>query len=168
MSLWQQSRDWFLGLDRRERLTVLIGGVATLLMLVYAGIVDPLLSTQARLEQRVQSDTALVSRLQSAVSEIESLRGAARSQSGAATNESLFGTVDRTARSTALGPAVKRMQPDGKDSVRIQLEGAPFDALVSWLGALQSDYGIHVDSVSVDRADAPGTVNAQIKLSRGS
>ncbi len=168
MSLWKQTRDWFLGLDRRERITVGIGAVATLLMLLYAGVVDPLLNAQTDWQRRVDADTALVTWMRSAVVEIETLRGSTAARPGVNKSESLFGTVDRTARSTALGPAIKRLQPDGSDSVRVQLEGAPFDALVRWLGALQADYAIHVDAVSVDRAEAPGTVNAQITLSRGS
>lgn len=168
MSLWQRTKHWFLGLDRRERITVSIGATAVALMLFYVAVAEPLMSARATWQRRVNDDAALVSWMRSAVVEMHSLRGLAHTAPDVRQGESLFGTVDRTARSTALGPAIKRLQPDGSNRVRVQLEAAPFDALIRWLGALQAGYAVHVDAVSVDRADAPGTVNAQITLSRGS
>jgi type II secretory pathway component PulM len=46
--------------------------------------------------------------------------------------------------------------------VRVQLEAAPFDTLISWLATLDQRYGLAIESITVDRAARPGVVNANI------
>jgi type II secretory pathway component PulM len=46
--------------------------------------------------------------------------------------------------------------------VRVQLEAAPFDTLVTWIATLEQHYGLSIDSITVDRAARPGVVNANI------
>ncbi|MEA3151275.1 MAG: Type secretion system protein, partial [Gammaproteobacteria bacterium] len=43
-----------------------------------------------------------------------------------------------------------------------QLEAAPFDTMVTWLAKLDEQYGLDVESISVDRTARPGVVNANI------
>jgi type II secretory pathway component PulM len=50
--------------------------------------------------------------------------------------------------------------------VRVQLEEAPFDTLVTWLATLDQRYGLAIDSITVDRAARPGVVNASITFSQ--
>jgi len=49
--------------------------------------------------------------------------------------------------------------------VRVQLESAPFDTLVTWLATLDQRYGLAIDSITVDRAARPGVVNANVTFS---
>jgi len=46
--------------------------------------------------------------------------------------------------------------------VRVQLEAAPFDTLVTWLATLDERYGLAIETITVDRAARPGVVNASI------
>jgi type II secretory pathway component PulM len=48
--------------------------------------------------------------------------------------------------------------------VRVQVEGAPFDAMVTWLDTLDRRYGLAIESITVDRTPAPGMVNASISF----
>jgi type II secretory pathway component PulM len=50
--------------------------------------------------------------------------------------------------------------------VRVQLEAAPFDTMVVWLATLDTQYGLAIDSISVDRAARPGVVNANISFAQ--
>jgi general secretion pathway protein M len=69
--------------------------------------------------------------------------------------------VDRIGREAGLGTALRGSQPSG-NGVRVQLEAAPFDTLITWLATLDQQYGLAVESITIDRAAKPGTVNANV------
>jgi type II secretory pathway component PulM len=50
--------------------------------------------------------------------------------------------------------------------VRVQLEAAPFDSMISWLETLDRRFGLAIESITVDRTSAPGLVNASITFSQ--
>ena len=49
----------------------------------------------------------------------------------------------------------------------IRLEKANFEKLVTWLARLSQQNGVLVDSATIDKAGAPGIVNAAIVLHAG-
>jgi type II secretory pathway component PulM len=79
-------------------------------------------------------------------------------------DESLPLLVDRTAREAGLAGALSGSDPAGPGALRVRLQGASFDAMVVWLGRLQQERGIVVDSASVDAGDEEGLVNASLVL----
>ena len=72
--------------------------------------------------------------------------------------------TDSTARAGGLGPALKRIEPEGGDGVRVWLDGVAFDDLVKWLGTLSTSHGVDVVSASLERDEAAGRVNARLTL----
>ena len=80
------------------------------------------------------------------------------------TGEAPVVVVDRVGREAGLGSALRGTQPSG-NGVRVQLEAAPFDTLVTWLATLDQRYGLAIESITVDRAARPGVVNANITFS---
>ena len=56
------------------------------------------------------------------------------------------------------------MEPIGEERLRVTLEGVSFDALTRWLATLEVRYGIAAEAFSVDRAGAPGLVDARLTL----
>jgi general secretion pathway protein M len=85
--------------------------------------------------------------------------GAARSSGG----ESLVVLVDRTAREAGLGTSLRDQSPDGNSGLRLRIEGASFDTLVTWLASLQQQHGVSIEAANIDAA-APGLVNATLSL----
>jgi type II secretory pathway component PulM len=73
--------------------------------------------------------------------------------------------VDRVGREAGLAGALRGTQPNGT-GVRVQLEGAPFDTLITWLATLDEHYGLAIESITVDRAARPGVVNASITFTQ--
>lgn len=158
-------RDWYAGLAPRERKIVAGGGIALLLIVIWLAIIAPWLNAKASLEAQVESDTRLLAWMQQATAEInqlEKLTPAAAPRS----KQPLFSVVEQTARTSPVGGNIANFQPRGDDSVQVRLEGAPFDALISWLGRLQAEHGVLVSSLGIQHADAPGTVNADVTLER--
>jgi len=69
--------------------------------------------------------------------------------------------VDRVGRQSGLGDALRGTQPS-PNGVRVQLEGAPFDTLITWVATLDARYGLALDSITIDRGTRPGLVNANV------
>ena len=55
---------------------------------------------------------------------------------------------------------------NGDRGMRVRLEAANFDSLVTWLAGLQQQYGVGVESASIDRTEKSGIVNASLVLTR--
>ena len=156
-------KAWFMGLAPRERFMVSAATAFVSLVLIYLVVWLPLASHTARLEQGVAEQQALKQWMQRAAAEARQLRGSAAATGGDA-GRSLLAVVDETAKQAKLGPAVKRIQPEGQDLVRVSLEQAPFDDVVAWLAGLQQTQGVSVVDATLDRQPASGLVNARITL----
>lgn len=143
---------------------VSVAAAVLFVLLGYALAWAPLNSRVTRLQQSVDEQQSLKRWMQQAAAEAKQLRNAA----GAAGDEhrSLLAVVDQTAKQSQLAPAVKRIQPEGQDLVRVTLEQASFDDLVQWLGNLQRSYGVNVADAAIDRQAEVGRVNARLTLKR--
>ena len=150
-------KTWYAGLQVREQRVVAIGAGALGVLLLIGGILLPL---QAAVSTAVK-------RTETRREDLEWMRlNAPEIQAGAATLLSDTGEppvvlVDRVGREAGLGAALRGTQPSGT-GVRVQLEAAPFDTLISWIATLDQRYGLAIDSITVDRAARPGVVNANV------
>ncbi len=59
---------------------------------------------------------------------------------------------------------LKRVDPEGVRAVRVQIEEAPFVAVMAWLNELQQQSGLRAESAMFERHPNPGTVNARLLL----
>jgi general secretion pathway protein M len=154
-------RAWYAGLQERERRMVTIGGAAVALIILFGGILMPLASAVSSAKERRETKRQDLQWMRSNAPEIR----AAGNQMVVDNGEPSVVMVDRTGRAAGLTDALRGTQPSG-NGVRVQLEGAPFDTLVSWLATLDQNYGLAVESITVDRATKPGLVNASITFAQ--
>lgn len=157
-------KEWLNSLAPRERTMVIIAAVAVILALGYAVAWSPLTSSVAHLEQSVEEQLALKQWMQQSALEVNRLRNTAGA--GGGDHRSLLAVVDQTSKQSQLAPAVKRIEPDGQELVRVTLEQASFDDLVTWLGRLQRNFSVRVADVSIDRQADSGRVNVHLTLKR--
>lgn len=155
----EKLQAWYAGLQERERRMVLIGALALAVLLLVGGVLLPLQSAVASAEKRAATRRDDLAWMYGNAPEIRSVGATLYSDTG----EAPVVIVDRVGRETGLGPALKGSQPSGT-GVRVQLEAAPFDTLVSWIASLDQHYGLSVESITVDRAARPGLVNANINF----
>ena len=158
MNYWQN-------LQAREQRTLLIGGVAALLLLIYTLILDPFSQEMARMEQSVAADRELLAWMEQSAQQVKAMRGnggGGKSGKGG----SLLSLVDASAKKNGLGGALKQVKPEAS-GVRLRFEQASFDDIVRWLGRLGSEQGVGVTSLTLERLPAPGQVNATVVLERG-
>ena len=152
-------RDWVGNLSARERNLVYAAGILAGLALLYLVIVLPFTTTTSRMSARVEQKSADLAWMRAQAPHAVAAAGMAQSRSG----ESLVVIVDRTARQAGLGPALRDQSPSGNAGLRLRVEAAPFDTLVTWLAVLQQQHGVGIEAATIDAA-GPGLVNATLSL----
>ena len=158
-------RNWFESLEQRERIFVIVGAVAVVLAILWAGIWLPL-------DKGHREATARVADWERSLSELRPLAAAPQPTGGSASTPRSNATqspviiVDTTLRSRSLGQP-KRSQPT-PNGIRVEFENVAFDDLVLWLGDLSSQYGMEVQagSLSTSSVAGPGRINASLTLER--
>lgn len=159
----ERLKDRFLALQTRERWLAAGGAALLLLTALYVLAVAPLnravVERGARVAEK-QGDLAWMRGVVGQVAEAGRMSG----PSGA--NESLIVIVANSANQNGIGDALTGQTPTGNNSVRVRLENADFDSVVVWIGRLQQQYGITVESANIDRATNPGEVNANLNFVR--
>ncbi len=161
MNSLRQLQQWYMGLERRERLILASGGVFLFVFILYAGIINPYYHHKQTLKTQIQQQSALLAWMRPAAVQIESLRGA---HTDNLPGGSLLSAVNNTVTAAGLANALQQAQQADDGTVRAQLSGADFDSLVRWLDALHKNYGITVADMSVTRGSGPGLVNVNLKL----
>jgi general secretion pathway protein M len=151
---------WLAGLSERERRMVTWGGIAAAVLVFLGGIVLPLHATAARIERRVEQKQQDLQWMRSVAGELQAAGPAGAAGSG----QSLIVIVDESARTSGLGSALTGTQPSGTGGVRVRLEGVAFDTVVAWLASLEQQYGLRIESATIDRGAQSGIVNASVIL----
>lgn len=160
-------KEFYENLSASERRSLIVGGVALGLVLIYGLIWLPLQRGVISMQAQVVKNQELVTWMQNASADVRSILGNAPAVRTDRGDSSLLALVDNTAKQTNLGQAVRRVEPKGKDEVRVRLEDAPFDDMIRWLTELQLRYGVLAESVSIDKQPSPGRVNANLTLKEG-
>jgi len=154
-------RTWFLGLTQREQRVVAVGAVLLGLIVLVGGILVPL---QSAVSDAVRANAAKREDLAWMRVNAPEIRAAGFAVP-ADTGEVPVVLVDRVGREAGLGTALRGTQPNAT-GVRVQLESAPFDTMISWLATLDSRYGFALESITVDRGTVPGMVNASVTFTK--
>ncbi|UCC56330.1 MAG: type II secretion system protein M [Gammaproteobacteria bacterium] len=156
-------KDWLAGLAPRERVIVYAVAALLVVILIYVVLVQPLYSRYDRLESNVAQQRETLQWMQQNAVTVGQLKGAKPAAEGLA-GRSLLSVTDAAARAANLGSALKRVEPEGSDAVRVWLDGAAFDVVVGWLEVMSSRYGADVDTITLERAQAVGRVNVRLTL----
>jgi general secretion pathway protein M len=154
-------KAWYAALQEREQRIVGIGFSVLCVLLLVLGVLLPLdsaVSTAVKNRETRREDLAW---MRINAPEIQAGAGSATADTG----EAPVVLVDRVGREAGLGSALRGTQPSST-GVRVQLEAAPFDAMLGWLANLDEHYGLSIESISVDRAARPGVVNANISFAQ--
>jgi len=156
-------KDWFMGLELRERRMVAGGALVLGVLMFYLLVWEPIAVSYDDLKKNVAAQQETLDWMKQASLKVKALRGSARGTAQGLGGRSLLAVVDQSARSAGLGPAIKRVEPDGSKGVKIWLEGAGFDDMVLWLGKLARTYQIEVSVITLE-PQGEGRVKARLTL----
>lgn len=160
------ARDWFMAREPRERWLIVIGTIAVIIGGWYNLIQQPMTAEIAKLEVRNQADQETLQWMREAAVQIRAQGGVS---GAAATGGSLLTLADSSLRRIGLGPALQRIQPEDENNVKIWLDNASFNVLLSWCNQVESR-GLSVSVAGITPADSNaknGLVKARITLTRG-
>jgi len=147
--------SWWDARAPRERLLLWVMGMALVVWIVVAAVLQPLQAAQARAQDRVM-------RYDRALAVVQSLPIA----TGAVTapdDRPLNRVITETAAAFQL--TIRRLEPEGP-RIRVVLDEAPFDAVILWLDAVQHDHALRVAEAEMIRRPALGVVTATLVLER--
>lgn len=146
-------------LSERERRLVLFGSAAALILLALA-VLLPLQHSVAAASERVERKRDDLIWLRSVAPQLAALPR----NTAPPSHESLVGLIDRTARQSGLAKSLIGSQPSGDGGLSVRLEQTRFDTLVTWLSGLREQYGVRIDTATIDAGNAAGVVNASLVL----
>lgn len=160
-------RDWFDALEEREKIFVLTAVVVVVVTAFWFGIWKPL--SDGRESAALRVDTWRIS-----LRELQPLKGQVAGSTAGQPNagslaQPLVVIVDNTLRQRGLHGSMQRSQPTPSgNGIRVEFENAAFDDLMLWLGDVNRQYGLLVQTgnFSVASSENPGRVNATLTLER--
>lgn len=160
-------RPWFEALEEREKIFVLAAAIFVVIVAVWLGIWAPLDRGQKSAAARVDTWRISLAELQPLKGQIQATGSGQQIQAGQ--DQSLVVIVDNTLRQRGLYSALQRSQPTpAGNGIRVEFESAAFDDLMLWLGDVNRQYGLLVQSgsFSVASGESPGRVNSTLTLER--
>jgi len=157
-------KEWLAGLDPQERLLVYGASALLAVLLLYVVLVHPFHSSYDKLRDGVEERRATLQWMQESALKVKQLKEANPVAGKGMEGRSLLSVTDDAARASGLGPALKRVEPDGSTGVRVWLENASFDSVIGWLDVMASRYGVDVDNASMERTETRGRINARLSL----
>jgi general secretion pathway protein M len=150
-------KAWFNSLQPRERLIVLGGIAAVLLVAAWFGVMRLHAQTEVLRDAVAAKQRMLVD-----LTRVDTRPAAP--QGGQGNNQTLVVVIDGTAREHGIALTTRR--PDGPDGVQVAFSNVPFDMLLEWLVALDKQSSVTVESASFTTAKQKGIVNGQLTLRR--
>jgi len=160
-------RSWFESLEEREKIFVLTAALVIVFSSIWFGIWRPLDSGQKSTAARVDTWKISLAELQPLKGQVQASGTGQPIQTGQ--DQSLVVIVDNTLRQRGLYNALQRSQPTpAGNGIRVEFEDAAFDDMMLWLGDINRQYGLLVQSgsFSVASGENPGRVNSTLTLER--
>ncbi|MBL4795628.1 MAG: type II secretion system protein M [Pseudomonadales bacterium] len=150
----------YYSLSVRDRGALLALTIFLLCVMFFYFVWSPIQDGADEAFSRYQSNTELMAWMKA--NESVAKKASSSSNSANRGGKSILSLVNTTAGRNGI--ALKRFEPKGEDGLRIWLESVPFDAMLKWLGTMNSSYGIEVSNITVETQDEIGLVNATIIL----
>lgn len=160
-------RDWWLARQPRERLILMLGGILVVATLLYLLVWEPLARERTNLANRVKAQGKTLVWMQQASEQVKQLRTQSPNLTKKANQSSLMSIVDSSAKRSKIRKPIQRIEPEGKNGVKLWIENVAFDTLVRWLGEVERRYGVLVNRATITRnEETAGQVNSRLSLER--
>jgi len=147
-------------LTPRDQL-IYLGGAAAALLILYLSLWLPVQRELSRLRTAVPQEKTQLAQMQVQAMEVNQLRASGRQP---LTGGNLLARLEQSATVSGIRPRITRMEPDGSNGARLSLDNVDFNALIGWLGNLQSQGGVRVEKATFEAQATAGTVSARLVL----
>jgi general secretion pathway protein M len=144
--------QWYRAREPRERRVLAIAAVAVPVLVLYATVWDPLMSSREQLGRQLPDLRQTAARFALQADEVERLRKRTPAQDS---RRSPRIAIEQSAG--RMNIALRGVESGTADRTIVQLGVVPFDMLSRWLGDLASSEGLSVESLQLTAA-GPGQV----------
>lgn len=158
-------RHYYL-LGARERLILHVISVVVVLLLIFALGIAPAQKKLATAKQQHIAAQEMHEWMKANEPRLRDAARAGRSGGASMTGQALLTQVNRSAQTS--GVTLRRTEPEGDDKLRVWVEDASFNAVISWLADMDKRMGIKVINISVESHRDPGLANVRIILGAAS
>jgi general secretion pathway protein M len=159
-------KNWYQGLQQRERQLVLAASAVIIITLLYLTIWEPIHQGIEDQTQKYQTQADILDWMQTASVEVRTLKASGAAKRRINSSQPVTLLVENSAATAGIKPYLSKLESTSEKGARITIDAASFDQLLLWLNTLQSQYGITVSSANLDRNNTPGAVNARMTLNR--
>lgn len=158
---WRQSAAarWYYGRDTQDQKVILAVTALVVLSLSWVLVWKPVSDWQAESSARQQRAQQMYDWLRA---NENAARQAARQATSSRRGNSITPLITRAAAAHEI--TVNRLQPEANGVVSVALQQQSFNKIIAWVNQLHENNGVSVERASIDGADAPGYVNAQLRL----
>lgn len=157
-------KAWLMTLSQRERYMVISAAVVVFTFVLYLVVIQPINEKYTSLEKNIRTSENTLQWMKQAAQEIKTLGGLNSIPVHQNGKQFILGAIERAAKNSSLSGVMKRVQPEGKNGARVWFENAPFDQLLVWLNDMESEHGLTVTDINIEKQTGPGLVNARVLL----
>lgn len=155
-------RERWVALPPAVRQYLKLGSVVLVPAILYLALWLPMQRQVTSLRAKIPQAREQLALMRVQALQVTQLRATAPASTTPVSNLPVF--VEQLATTHGLKGNVKKLEPAGKNGVQVAVENVSFNGLLTFLGDLQKQAAISVESAAFDAQAMPGMVNAQLTL----
>ncbi len=159
-------KAWWISLQTRERMILVIAAAIISIALVYLVLIEPILEQRTALNNQVKAQYKTLVWMQRTSQQVQQLKADTTLSKPANSGQSLLALVESSAKRSKIRKPIQRMEPEGQSGAKLWLEDADFDSLIRWVGALERNQNVVVTRATISRGNSPGRVDSRLSLQR--
>lgn len=137
--------------------------LATLVLLfIYFGLWQPAYQYKKDADMYFQQQSGLLALVTENKSALRNLTKAS-SSSATLNSQQLVSSVTNLAKQAGI--TLKRFEPSGDNEIKVWVDDASFDKMMTWLTTMKKTLNVRVIQISVEKSDQPGLVSSRLTLS---
>jgi len=153
---YKKSHSWYQALPPKDALVLKVLAILMGLALIYAWLIQPTITNIKQAESKLAAELKFHNKLKQNAYLVEGSSGGTTSGKG-----SILSQVNNLAK--VKGIKLKRFEPNGETGLRVWLEKVSFDSSIDWIETLETQKGIKVEQISIDKVEL-GIVNLRAVL----
>jgi general secretion pathway protein M len=146
--------------NRREQITILVGGVLLAFYLVWMIVISPLQNKRQSLLTTNTSAQQALGRVQLLARQVQNQMQQGGQTSGS--SENISGLIDSSLREN--GMSMSSLVPGASGEVRVRIDKANSESVMQWLYDLEVKHQVSIRELSITASNDPGQVAVNVRL----
>lgn len=149
-------------LPARDKMALKALVVSLLLLFLYFGVWQPAHEFKKDADSYLQQQKELLALVVENKTALKSLSKSSSSTEGL-NSQQLVSSVTNLAKQAGI--VLKRFEPSGENEIKVWVDDASFDKMMTWLSTMKKTLNIRVEQISIEKSELPGLVSSRLTLS---